>query len=217
MSSVERKMPLWCWTQNVVGTAAHWARQWTSWLRPSRASSGGTYSARMPVGGVGPGRAAVPRAPHAAGADRDRDRLRIARIDADRVDARRRPCRRRPTSARSGWNHSASTIRHVAPRSSDRNRPPGIVPHHSAPSRSSAGASDQISAVAHVALLAPDVLLDLAVGLLGGYAGAAISVHVAPRSSERCSLTPKWPWSSAAYQLPSRGSAIASVTLSPMK
>ena len=46
--SVERKIPLWCWTQIVSGSARHCARRCTSWLSGTITWSGGTYSARSP-------------------------------------------------------------------------------------------------------------------------------------------------------------------------
>src|SRR5665647_3283343 len=115
---------------------------------PARVSSGGTYSAR------------IPSAPcvHVAPASLVRQTPAIETPIATCLGSRGStqiewmPASSLPPPphfGRSGMNHSASLIFHVAPRSSERNRPPGIVPHHSAPSLSSAGASDQISTVAH--------------------------------------------------------------------
>jgi len=91
---------------------------------------------------------------------------------------------------RVGWFQSDSTSFHDAPRSSERNRPPGIVPAHSAPGASVAASSAQMFFVAHSRAL-PHMSLSTKPSGLGGYAGMASSVHVSPASSERCSFTPK--------------------------
>src|SRR5678815_6195993 len=47
--SVDRKIPLWCCTHNVSGAAGHWTTRCASCAFGSYWSSGGMYSARIPL------------------------------------------------------------------------------------------------------------------------------------------------------------------------
>src|SRR5258708_5985520 len=114
---------------------------------------------------------------------------------------------------RSGRSHRSLTICQLAPRSPERNRPPGIVPAQSTPGSFAPPATSSHSSCSFAgagSLPSPVAILSSA-----EYAGTATSCQDLPRSSERCSLTPKWPRLSAAYQAPSRASASERVTLSP--
>src|SRR5687767_11560766 len=90
-----------------------------------------------------------------------------------------------------------------------------MVPAHSRPGSSAlTGSSDQINfnVAGCEGLPSPTFTVSPS-----AYAGTAHSFQLRPWSVERCSLAPKWPRSSAAYQLPSRGSTLANATLSPRK
>ena len=163
----------------------------------------------MPCGGVGPGGAAVARLPDAAAGDGQRHVRRIARIDARSNGCRRGRSRRRTIpcapAGPTGWSPAASS-RRGRPRRTGR---PGRQPAHSRPRRRlpAPRPCPRVQGVGS-SFHGPSVGL-------GGKAGAATSSQLAPRSLLRLSFTPKWPRRSAAYQVPSRGSASTCVTGSP--
>ena len=158
-------MPLWCCTHHVSGCAAHCTRQWTSCAVPARVSSGGTYSARMPSAPcvhVAPASLVRHTPPIET---RDRDVLRIARIDADRVNAGVVLATAAPLRA----------VGHEPQRLDDLPRCAAILGaeqaagDRAAPERAvlverRCERPDQRGRP--LALLAPEVLLDLALGLL---------------------------------------------------
>ena len=165
------------------------------------------------VRALGPRRAGVPVRQMPPRRDADRDRLRVARIDADRVNAGVVLAAAAPLRALGVEPQRLDD----PPRSRRDLGTEQAAGDRAAPQRAVAierGRERPDQRGATTCAPCPKFFSTWPSGC-GGYAGVAISVQVAPRSSERCSLTPKWPWSSAAYQ-PPRGSIIASVTLSPM-
>src|SRR5438132_131610 len=202
--SVERKTPLWCWTQNASGSARHWTRWWGSWMLGSYWRSAGMYAARMPVARhshVVPLSRVIHTPPHETPTV-----TRRASRGSTQIEWRPGSSAPPPNhSRRLGWRHSASTSCHDDPRSWERNSPPGSVPHHSVPGSVSCPASSAHTSSVLQGMGLPEFGSRSSIPSgLGGYAGVAHGSHWRPRFRERCSWTPKCPCPSATYTAPSR-------------
>src|SRR6185369_2252160 len=185
--SVDRKIPLWCCTHNVSGAVAHWTTRCASCAFGSYWSSGGIYSARIPLPPMRhdlPPSRVVQAPPVYTPITMSSESLGFTQMEW-------RPGYSAPPPlhcSRSGSSHIDRFSAHELPPSSDLERPPGIVPHQSTPGRSVPPSS---SAQIRRSVQSIGFPLKLIFGTypsgIGGYVGAPISVHVAPPSCERCS------------------------------
>lgn len=132
-ASSERKTPLWCWHHITSGRAAQRASWWMSWAIGSPSCPGGMYSLYMPwlirlqlapVSVVAQTPAVEMPSRMSAGL---RGSTRTVLMPGCSPPAT--PIQRR----RSGIRHKGSFSAQVAPQSSDRNNPPGIVPAQTRP------------------------------------------------------------------------------------
>lgn len=183
-------MPLWCWHQTMSGFALHCASWWMSWATGSPCWSGGMYSLWKPWPScchVAPA-SMVPITPpqETPMTTRLASVGSTSTLEIPGISPPATPNQR----LRSGIDQSGSLSCQLSPPSSDRNRPPGMVPAQMRPS-TPPGVRFQMR---------PTVQgcgSSSASSGFGGNAGTWTSCQ-SPSPTRRQRCAPKWPRSSAA-------------------